>query len=205
MKITSSNIVLILVLILGSSFYTTAQSSKKDCDIRFDNIDKFTKVRQVCTQSQKLFVAVSGVLGAIVLPGAVEIKTTKVDVCALNVAGRNYVQLEFGQGKDIPTHAFKTWHFMLSSDEVVSINSTSIKNLDEGNYTFNPNVVFLDVNEDMWRKLSSETVKMIRVSNDEVNNLWEFEVKSKYGESISKVIDCLEGAGIPKLSDLEKK
>ena len=174
-----SKVLLCLLILFSSTSF--AQSSKNDCKVRWDDVDKFTKIRQVCTQSQKLYqsVGVTGVLGAFIGTEDIDINKTKVDICGLNVAGINYLQIEFDPSKPIDTHRFKTWQFMLSDDEVITLTSNPINNLNEKSYFFNPNVNFLMPDETIWKKLASTPIKMIRISNDEVNNLWEFEVKSK--------------------------
>lgn len=184
-----------LLLALASIQVLYAQSAK--CKYAYDQTDDFTKKRKVRTVEEYLFENKS----ASFLNNALFDENTNHEfyVCADYHGGNRSLLFTLSAEDDASsTEDYRLLELLLSNDSVVQLYRPS----NEGHDFKETNLYwrFYAITSSQWALLKTNAVKKLRFHYED-NTIGDFDIKSKYANNISKVINCLDNLNLPVEAD----
>ena len=180
---------------LAKSKENSIDESDTTCKYEKDLIDEFTKKRIVLTAPSSLFETRA--------PGGDATGFTKI--CGSNINGVKGLKFSRGLATSISFNdltplkeglKFDQVDLLLENEDVISLKENDASEFVSNSSVYSSFKIFT-VNDDLWNKLKSTSIKKIRIS---LNNkeIIKQEIDKKYSKSILKVINCIEELNIPK-------
>jgi len=181
------------------NFAVFAQQKRSEtCKYTIDKVDDFTKKRFVETEGETLFDIKKAGFGLSVSDVLAASKRIFMYVYGCNTDGANGLEFRWGSTDPDYVGTFNQVDLLLDNGEIISFKEEERSESTSNDSWYFSSKIFTINDDASWEKLKIVPVKKLRlyIGGEEHGTQ---EIDKKNGNSLMKVITCIDLKGIPKL------